>query len=160
MLALVAGVAAGALAAPGNAPADSGQQASSVLVTVMVGDRPVRYTQADLALMPQHRIFTKTVVTDGVQMFEGPLMRDLLAHAGLQADEIEALALNDYYADIPTADFTRYDVIAAIRRNGDFLTVRDKGPVWVIYPRDAHRELQDILYDMRSVWQLVRIEAR
>jgi len=110
--------------------------------------------------LPQHELTTHTSVTDGPQRFGGPLMRDLLQEAGLQADNVLAVALNDYEIEIPTSDFARFDVIAATSMNGQPLTLRDKGPIWIVYPRDEHKELQDIRYDYRWVWQLARLEAR
>lgn len=118
------------------------------------------YGVEDLAALPQHKIVTHTSVTDGPQVFVGPLMRDVMADAGLEVDTITATALNDYEIAIPTSDFTRFNVIAALSMNGEALTPRDKGPVWIVYPRDDHTELQDIRYDYRWVWQLIRIEPR
>ena len=115
---------------------------------------------AQIAALPQHEVITHTSVTDGPQSFAGPLMRDLLADAGLQSEAVLAVALNDYEIEIPTADFDRFDVIAAVSMNGEPLTPRDKGPIWIVYPRDDHAELQDIRYDYRWVWQLTRLEAR
>ncbi|MCI2394477.1 hypothetical protein [Aliiroseovarius sediminis] len=36
----------------------------------------------------------------------------------------------------------------------------DKGPLWIVYPRDAHKELQDIRYDYRWVWQLSELAVK
>lgn len=113
-----------------------------------------------IAALPQHEIVTHTTVTDGPQLFSGPLMRDVLKDAGVEAETVLAIALNDYEVEIPTEDFIRFDVIAATSMNGEALTPRDKGPIWIVYPRDDHRELQDIRYDFRWVWQLARLEAR
>lgn len=121
---------------------------------------PVVYSIEALAALEQHEVTTQTSVTDGPQVFVGPLMRDVLADAGLEAETITAIALNDYEIAIPTSDFARFDVIAALSMNGVSLTPRDKGPVWIVYPRDDHPELQDIRYDYRWVWQLIRIEPR
>ena len=110
--------------------------------------------------LPQHEIITHTSVTDGPQRFTGPLMRDVLKAAGVEAKSVLAIALNDYEIEIPTSDFTRFDVLAATEMNGEALTPRDKGPVWIVYPRDDFPELEDIRYDFRWVWQLTRIEAR
>lgn len=39
------------------------------------------------------------------------------------------------------------------------MSVRDKGPLWVIYPYDSDPALQSEVTYARSIWQLVRIEA-
>ncbi|PAU76216.1 molybdopterin-dependent oxidoreductase [Halomonas salipaludis] len=112
------------------------------------------------ASLPRQTLDTTTVVTDGVSHFEGVLMRDLLDAVGAQGDEVVATALNDYIIDIPMQDFHDYDVLLADTMDGETLTPRDKGPLWIVYPRDDHSELQDIRYDYRWVWQLEQLEIR
>ena len=36
----------------------------------------------------------------------------------------------------------------------------DKGPFWIVYPRDQHEVLQDIRYDYRWVWQLDSLQVK
>ena len=38
--------------------------------------------------------------------------------------------------------------------NGDRLRVRDKGPLWIVYPRDDYAELRSKDVDYKMVWQL------
>lgn len=129
-------------------------------LTIRSAQAESHYSTARLRALPQHEIVTHTAVTDGPQHFTGPLMRDLLADAGVKAAEIMALALNGDEIVIPAKDFRQFDAIAAIEMNGTTLSYRDKGPVWIVYPRDDHRELQDNLYDSRWVGQLTLIDAR
>ncbi len=137
-------------------------EAGEVLLTVTgrVAEAPVELTRADLEALPQRRLVTATAVTDGRPEFEGFLIRDLLEHLGAEGDSVVALALNDYRAEIPVSDFEDYDVLGALTMDGAQLSPRDKGPVWIVYPRDDHRELQDIRYDMRWVWQLVSLHVK
>lgn len=107
-----------------------------------------------LAAMETHTLITGTSVTDGVNHFEGFLMRDLLEWIGADGEKIVATALNDYIVEIPLDDFYHYDVLVATHMDGEALTPRDKGPLWIVYPRSDHTELQDIRYDYRWVWQL------
>jgi hypothetical protein len=124
-----------------------------------VGDE-AHFDRALLAELPRHRLDTSTVVTDGINRFEGYLMRDLLDQVKARGESTVALALNEYRVDIPLTDFHDYDVLLADTMDGEALTPRDKGPLWIVYPRDEHRELQDIRYDYRWVWQLERLEVR
>jgi hypothetical protein len=120
------------------------------------GDRAV-FDEAMLAALPSTALATTTVVTDGVKQFDGFLMRDLLALVGAEGETVTATALNDYIIDIPMDDFERFDVLVATHMDGQRLLPSDKGPFWIVYPRDDHPELQDIRYDYRWVWQLVRL---
>ena len=141
------------------APAAAAEQVV-LTVTGAVRDAPVALTRADLLALPQHMIVTSTTVTDGRPSFEGFLMRDLLAVLGAEGETVVATALNAYRMEIPVADFHDFDVLGALAMDGAPLGPRDKGPVWIVYPRDDHRRLQDIRYDTRWVWQLVSLDVR
>ena len=106
------------------------------------------------------RLHTSTAVTDGVRQFDGFLMRDLLEMVGVQGTLVEAKALNHYSVDIPIADFHDYDVLLATHMDGERLLPSGKGPFWIVYPRDDWRQLQDIRYDYRWVWQLNRLTVK
>lgn len=123
-------------------------------------DGVAEFTRADLQALGLHRLRTSTSVTDGAPVFEGFLMRELMETLGAEGEVVIAHALNDYRMEIPLEDFRRFDVIGALSMDGEALTPRDKGPVWIVYPRDDHRELEDIRYDTRWVWQLNRMEVR
>lgn len=110
--------------------------------------------------LPEQELYTSTVVTDGVKHFKGVLMRDLLQLVAATGTVAEARALNHYQVDIPTADFYEYDVILATHMDGHQLLPSDKGPFWIVYPRDQQRKLQDIRYDYRWVWQLNRMTIK
>lgn len=116
--------------------------------------------RAMIEQLPRHTLTTSTSVTDGVSRFEGPLMRDVLQYVGAQGSVVQARALNRYVVDIPIADFLEYDVMLAMVMDGKKLELTDKGPLWIVYPRDLSRKLQDIRYDYRWVWQLNHLDVR
>ncbi|MGB0670858.1 MAG: molybdopterin-dependent oxidoreductase [Rhodospirillales bacterium] len=101
---------------------------------------------------------TSTSWTTGAPVFRGVLVRDLLARLGAKGVSVEAIALNDYRVRLPIGDFAQYDVILAMWQDGTRLTRRDKGPLWVIYPRDDHPEILDAAGESKFIWQLKRME--
>lgn len=113
-----------------------------------------------LKALPSARLETTTAVTDGVRRFQGFLMRDLLERVGAQGSTVTATALNDYVIDIDIDEFDRFDILVAYEMDGRQLLPSDKGPLWIVYPRDQHTELQDIRYDYRWVWQLRRLDIK
>ncbi|MDR9440532.1 MAG: hypothetical protein RI841_13720 [Halomonas sp.] len=140
--------------------------AGEVILTV-AGQLPTTHPGEEIPLdrafldtLPHRELVTSTSVTDGKHHFEGFLMRDLLERLGTGGDTAVAIALNDYIVEIPVRDFHDYDVVVATHMDGQQLTRRDKGPLWIVYPRDDHTELQDIRYDYRWVWQLRRLEIQ
>ena len=119
-----------------------------------------RFDRQALEAMPQHSITTSTPWTDGESVFEGPLLCDLLERVGADGTVLQARALNDYAVEIPISDCERYPVILALTRGGEHLSRRDKGPIWIVYPRDDFPELQLETVNARWIWQLTEIEVR
>ncbi|MEE1657753.1 oxidoreductase [Microvirga sp. CF3062] len=99
---------------------------------------------------------TRSELSEVPQLFEGIPLRALLERIGAQGKSLRASALNDYVAIIPMEDL-RFEPILATKVNGRVLTIRDKGPLWITYPRDQYKVLQDARYDARWVWQLNKL---
>ena len=118
------------------------------------------FDRALLESLGMRTLKTSTNWTTGVNTFEGILVRDVLRHVGAKGTSAVATALNDYSAEIPLSDFEKFDVLLALRMDGRDLLPRDKGPVWIVYPRDQDAELQDARYDHRWVWQLTSLTIR
>jgi hypothetical protein len=112
-----------------------------------------------LESLPQRQFTTMTPWSDKPIQFSGPLMRDVLAIAGAKGQNIRATAINDYRINIPVQDAMRFDMIVATRMNGERMSVRDKGPLFVVYPFDSLPELQQARYYERSIWQLKSLEV-
>jgi len=60
---------------------------------------------------------------------------------------------------MPYEDAQRYDVIVARLLDDKPMSVRDKGPLFVIYPFDSRPELRGAVYYSRSAWQLRKIDV-
>jgi hypothetical protein len=99
-------------------------------------------------------VVTHTPWTEGEVRFSGVSPKALLDAVGASGDLIEAIALNDYRVKIPTADFERYPTVLAMRVDGQRLRIRDKGPLWLVYPWRDHPEIDTIEYHSRSIWQV------
>jgi len=105
----------------------------------------------------QQEVTTTTLWTDGKSTFSGPLLRDVLNSAGNAGKTISATAINEYTVQIPLADTHKYAVILALQKDGKLLSVREKGPIWVIYPWSSDEELKQDKYYSRSIWQLKKL---
>jgi hypothetical protein len=116
-----------------------------------------------LQKLAQRTIVTATPWYSGASEFTGPLLRDVLAAAGAGAatdssGTLRCTALNDYRVEIPFDDTRRYDVVVAHLLNGKPMSVREKGPLFVIYPFDEQSQLRTSTYYNRCIWQLKAIE--
>lgn len=115
---------------------------------------------AHLEAMDPVEIRTETIWTQGEQVFEGVPLATLLERLGAEGSVIAASALNDYTIEIPVEDAVADGPIIAFAQNGTSLSVRDKGPLWVVYPYDDKDIYQTEVIYARSIWQLARIELR
>lgn len=100
---------------------------------------------------------TTTPWYDGRTRFEGVLIKKLMQFVGAKGEMVKAVALNDYAIAIPMADFEKFNVILAMKRDGEYMEVREKGPLFVIYPYDSIPELQTQTYYTRSAWQVAKL---
>ena len=121
------------------------------------GDGLARFDMALLDGLPRHSFATSTIWTEGVNTYEGVLLTDLLAAVGATGTNILAKALNDYEITFPVAEATVEGPLLAYRTNGEPMSVREKGPIWVIFPFDAVEAFRTEQTYARSIWQLDRI---
>lgn len=103
------------------------------------------------------RFTTPTAWTNTPVTFEGILVSRLLDLLAVPQDASTArmTALNDYEVTIPLEEFRKWPVMLAMKRNGALMSVRDKGPLWIVYPRHAFPELTDTPKQQSHwIWQL------
>lgn len=118
--------------------------------------RKVHFDRAMLQGLPQRRIATTTRWTRGKQVFEGVPIQDLMNYVGATGKKLKAVALDGYTTPVmKMADLSKYGVILALKKNGKPLKIRDKGPIWMMYPMDEHPELKnDVLTQYKLIWHL------
>lgn len=112
-----------------------------------------------LDALPQRETVTATPWHEGRPRFSGPTLASVMNAAAAQGTTLRIVALNDYAAEMPVADARAIPVILATRIDGERISVRDKGPIFVIHPFDDQPELSNEVYFARSVWQVARIEV-
>jgi hypothetical protein len=92
--------------------------------------------------------------------FEGVPMKTLMDYVGAKGAEVTVVALNDYKSTVPMEDFEQFDALLAMKRDGEAMPVRDKGPLWLVYPYDTDPELKTDKYYSRSVWQIKEMQVQ
>lgn len=112
------------------------------------------FDMAMLEALPQHSFVTATPWFKTPRKFSGPLLRDVMAAAGAKGSTLSAVALNDYKVEIPADDAQRFKVLMATRLDDQPMPVREKGPLFIIYPYDDSADLRSERYYSRSAWQL------
>lgn len=111
------------------------------------------------AALPRTEFATSTIWTEGVARFSGVELRTLLDRLGVSGGTLKITAINDYSVQIPVSDIVPGGALLADQRDGIAMTVRDKGPLWLVYNYDAAPEFRNEVVYSRSVWQVDRIEV-
>ena len=154
-LGLAASVTAAEFAAPQGDPILT---VSGDVATTNVGETLV--LDADmLAGLGSVVIETSTIWTEGVNRFEGVPLKTVTDLVGVEDGLLRASAINDYTVEIPVSDAVEGGPIVAYLLNGEGMSVRDKGPLWIIYPYDQNADYRSEVTYTRSIWQLDRIEV-
>jgi hypothetical protein len=123
------------------------------------GDR-ADFDMEQLAALPQVSFTTQTPWFKEPTKFTGPLLRDVLAAAGATGTTLTAVALNDYKVAIPLEDATKHRLLLARLLNDKPMSVREKGPLFIVYPFDENTELRSERYYNRSAWQLRTLQVQ
>lgn len=121
-------------------------------------DKVAEFDMDMLAALPQHSFSTKTPWYPQARKFTGPLLRDVLAAVDAQGKKLRVVALNDYKVDLPAGDAAQFDLVLARLMDDKPMPVRDKGPLFLIYPFDSREELRNERYYSRAAWQLKTID--
>ena len=162
MLTLVAGVH-GSWAA--ESPAPPAARRIILTVTGEVGEAAgkggaVDFTLDELERLGTVELVTTTPFTQGSVRFTGVQLQRVLEVVKARGSVVRATALNDYAVDIPREDATTHGAVLATRVDGKPLPIRDKGPLWIVYPWSGRPELEVPVYGSRSIWQLRSLELR
>jgi len=112
-----------------------------------------------LAALPRTTFTTSTIWTEGEVRFAGVELRSLLDRLGVTGGTLRITAINDYSVQIPAAEVVAGGALLADLRDGKPMSVRDKGPIWVVYPYDSSPDFRNEVIYSRSVWQVDRIEV-
>lgn len=129
-------------------------------IKVTNADGVAQFDRPMLEALGLQRVETTTPWHPGTVRFDGVSLARLMQVVGAEGDRVSVVALNDYSSEIPIEDFAKYGTILAIKRDGAYMPVRDKGPLFVIYPYDSSPELKHQKFYARSVWQVAKIIVR
>lgn len=135
--------------------ADSGQ----VVLSVDGPHGSVTFTRSELEALGAYRVRSNSFWPSDEGVYEGPLLADVLQRAGLhEVARIRLTGRDGFETTIPRADWTRWEVLLATRRDGAVQETATKGPVRIIYPFLADPVLRGPEYRLRWIWMIERID--
>ncbi|AXT27075.1 oxidoreductase [Ruegeria sp. AD91A] len=119
----------------------------------------VEFSLQDLDAMDQVTFSTSTIWTDDKVTFSGVPLKALLTELNTNGTSIEMVALNDYKVTMPLAELENDAPIIATRMDGETMSVRDKGPYWVVFPYDQDPKYRAETIYTFSIWQLKHLKV-
>ncbi|MBD3657100.1 hypothetical protein [Marinobacter sp.] len=125
------------------------------------GRDAIELTASDLDNLTQRSIRTHSPYYKGQVEFSGPMLVDLLTSvAGQDIGDyigISLYALNNYVVHTTFGELKRIEALLATRREGKRLSIRERGPYWIILPLTDRKELDSEHFHKLMVWQLQKI---
>ena len=161
-LLLIASVGVQVSHAKDQLPAPTGKQVLEVTGMIdATTDGTSAYFDIDqlMALGPK-QITTATPWTSGTVNFVGIPVKALLDAVKASGETLSVTALNHYTASMPIDVLTDANAILAYEMDGQRLKIRDKGPLWVIFPFDDDAKYRTDAYLAYAVWQVKLVKVQ
>lgn len=146
-----------------EASAHSSLQAKDVILTVSgnvddsLPEGGLHLTLAQLQNLPQRTYVTDNAWINEPQYFKGPKLTDVLKLAGAKSTALVLEALNDYHVELDVTEIERLEPILAWSNNDKVMTVRNKGPLWLIFNIKSQPKLDELHFNDYMIWQLNHI---
>lgn len=123
-------------------------------------DRKVELDRAMIEALPLSEVRTRNPWEHGQVAYQGVLLRDLLRYVKARGKTLEISALNDFHTEISVRDTEKFNILLAYRREGVDLTMRDKGPFFVVFPFSDNSKLETEKRFTQSIWQVSHISVK
>lgn len=120
-------------------------------------DGTYEMSEREFLALPTSTVTTSTPWTPKSD-FVGPLLAKILQEVAAKGSKLRLVALDDFSVEVDGDYLGKYGTILASSKDGVRLTVRDFGPIFVMYPRDSFgKELDTPFGASHMVWQLCGI---
>lgn len=120
--------------------------------------KTARLDLAQLEALKSNTFTLQTRWSDSIHSYHGPLLSAVLDYVGAKGNHFRLTALNDYSIEFERDYMDKYEPILALSEDGKRLSVREKGPLWLILPHHKFPELNGERDTGRMIWQLTQIE--
>lgn len=126
--------------------------------TTSCGSKELIFSEKQLKELPQQTFRTKHTWAVEAQEFTGPLLADVLKLICPSAQDIYLRSLDQYSVMVNFQKVAKYQAILALKINGKSLSIREKGPLWLMINTDGYKVPTRSL-DSLFVWQLYYIRV-
>ncbi|MCB8838976.1 hypothetical protein [Aurantimonas sp. VKM B-3413] len=138
---------------------DPDDPAAKILSVVDGDGRTAKFSRLDLAQLPQTRFVTAAPFLKTPTPLEGPSVSQLLRafDPDRTFHRIEIVALDSYLVSADISQLEADGAILAIRQDGAFLPIAEKGPAYLVFPFDDRPSLKDKSHYGLCIWQISQI---
>lgn len=95
----------------------------------------------------------------GTVRVEGPRLNALLKAVAATGKTVSAMALDGFSVEISPEDLAAHNWLVAIKRNGKYLGIGDRGPVWLIYDPPNGKPITEE-DELRWPWAVFAIDIK
>lgn len=128
---------------------------STILTLTDSAGQTRNFSLPDIERLGTYRLYTETFWPGEGGNYEGVLLKDLLATVNIEGvDAILVEAIDGYAQSLPRRDWERWPTLVATRKEGQPMTVRNKGPLRIIFPMESDPELQNRDMGAHWVWMI------
>jgi len=110
-----------------------------------------------LGMLQQTAFTTSTIWTPGPTRFSGPTLRGVLECVKAEGDLLIAEAANNYRVIFDPSDIEADSPIIARRIDDKPFGLRERGPLWIVFPYDRDPRYRTEKTFGQSIWQLVSL---
>jgi hypothetical protein len=137
----------------------SGQGLAAPTLELTNGNESTVLDWSDLESLPQATIKTASPYFEGEVEFSGPTLRSVINQIDAsEKKKITFIALNNYRVSGDITKLLSMDAIVATRQDGKTMSIRQRGPFWVMLPLSDRPELDHEDFHRFMVWQLDQIK--
>ena len=77
-----------------------------------------------------------------------------------EANTLKGKSLNDYPIEVSIADAREWPTIVAVKVDGKYISVRDKGPLWLVDLRRISAQFGNNKFNACWIWQIATIKVQ
>ncbi len=132
-----------------------------VVLTIFEEGEPLqKYSQKMLDVHPESfSLSTMTPWTNAVDQYKAIPLKSILGSIINKYDTLHLKAENGFEVHENIRFLLDADAFLAFKKNGQFMRLRDKGPVWLLFPYSQRPKLDDAFHNQVAVWMLYEVNA-
>ncbi len=94
--------------------------------------------------------------------YSGVLLSNFLKMVGASpsAENVRIIALDDYAVDITVTEVQKWPVLLATQSNGAYMSMAENGPTRILFPFGRYSDIDVVLYQDLSIWNIKSIEVQ